>query len=206
MGPETVVKALLFLPSMQHSKYVAGDPVIKGDECRIPVVVTYTTPQTLVLRRQADGTWMVDVHETILSTTGAAQTVFLRDDQEVATDCLSNLKQLGLGILMYAQDHDETLPHADKWCDELMPYLKNEEILRCPQAPELECGYAFNVALSGLSLGMIEAPAETIILFDSDQGKRNGSAAVTAIPKVGRHNGGNNVGYVDGHCKWLSPE
>src|SRR5438132_6104464 len=28
--------------------------------------------------------------------------------------CLSNLKQIGLGVLMYAQDYDETMPI---WCN-----------------------------------------------------------------------------------------
>ena len=207
VDPEPTFKELLCLPVMQHTKYVAGDPAIKGDECRIPVVATYTMPQTLVLRKQPDGTWKVDVHETILSTTGAAEALFVRaGEPELQGDCLSNLKQLCLAMLQYAQDHDETFPHADKWCDELMGYMKNEQVLKCPAAPELECGYAFNVALSGKPLATIAEPAQTIILFDSDQGKRNGSAAVTAIPKPGRHNVGNNVGYVDGHVKWLKAD
>lgn len=29
------------------------------------------------------------------------------------TSCLSNLKQLALGVLMYTQDYDEILPTAD---------------------------------------------------------------------------------------------
>jgi prepilin-type processing-associated H-X9-DG protein len=59
------------------------------------------------------------------------------------------------------------------------------------------------VALSGAKLADIQRPSETIILFDSDQGKRNGSALGTAMPKPGRHNGGTNAAYVDGHVKWL---
>src|SRR5438046_4143943 len=64
------------------------------------------------------------------------------------TACLSNVKQLGLGLQMYAQDYDEVLPNhaadtdnflADKapanWAKALSPYLKNSQVLACPSAP-----------------------------------------------------------------------
>jgi len=66
-----------------------------------------------------------------------------RDKARQAT-CLSNLKQLGLGVLMYAQDYDEILPYgynysADGttlwwWQDSIRPYVKNEAIYTCPSA------------------------------------------------------------------------
>ena len=65
------------------------------------------------------------------------------------TSCLSNLKQAGIGLSMYAQDNDETFPisyyqgqdAAGKSCamtyyHELYPYQKNVDVLRCPSAPE----------------------------------------------------------------------
>ena len=60
------------------------------------------------------------------------------------TTCISNLKQLGTGILMYAQDYDEclvpvqvgTCQAADSftWGDLVQPYVKNTELLRCPSS------------------------------------------------------------------------
>ncbi|MEI6500309.1 MAG: hypothetical protein WCP21_04695 [Armatimonadota bacterium] len=206
---EQAFKEMLCLPLLAGVRYAPAEAAVNGDECRIPVVVTYTMPQTLVLRKQPDGTWKVDAHETILSTTGAEESLFARSgEREQQADCLSNLKQLGLGLLCYAQDHDENLPPADKWCDEIMPYLKNEQVLKCPAAPDLACGYAFNAALSGVNLGKIERPAEMIILFDSELGPRNGSAPLAAArpPRPGRHNEGNNAAYVDGHVLWLKAQ
>lgn len=66
--------------------------------------------------------------------------------------CLSNLKQIGLGILQYAQDNDERVvrgwtgnagyeasdPNANggtgkyKWMDSIYPYVKSEQIFNCP--------------------------------------------------------------------------
>ena len=64
--------------------------------------------------------------------------------------CLSNVKQIALGVLMYAQDYDERLPmqqHVAQgsgvlelirpegnsfWWVRLKPYLNNDQILQCP--------------------------------------------------------------------------
>jgi prepilin-type N-terminal cleavage/methylation domain-containing protein/prepilin-type processing-associated H-X9-DG protein len=72
--------------------------------------------------------------------------------------CLSNMKQIGLGLMMYVQDYDETYPCADysvaatsppplnpaatggfarrvnhyKWQVWTLPYIKNTQIFNCP--------------------------------------------------------------------------
>jgi len=66
-----------------------------------------------------------------------------RDKARQAT-CLSNVKQLSLGINMYAQDYDETLPYGYHyssdgkvwwwWQDDIHPYVKNNAIYTCPSA------------------------------------------------------------------------
>ncbi|MGC4046069.1 MAG: DUF1559 domain-containing protein [Armatimonas sp.] len=62
------------------------------------------------------------------------------------TACLSNIKQLGLGLMMYAQDYDELMPtafaavtpingggaNAIPYENQILPYLKNEQISGCP--------------------------------------------------------------------------
>src|SRR5262249_50337883 len=70
------------------------------------------------------------------------------------TSCLSNTKQLGLAIMQYVQDYDETYPMnewngstigvADNdtrsgnyfslvtWMWQIMPYTKNRQIFVCP--------------------------------------------------------------------------
>jgi len=70
-----------------------------------------------------------------------------------ATTCLSNLKQLGLGMLMYVQDYDEAFPawsynfncgglnngaprdSGAFWTTAIYPYVKNDGIYRCPDDP-----------------------------------------------------------------------
>ncbi len=59
------------------------------------------------------------------------------------TSCLSNSKQFALGIMMYAQDYDETMPPSTNLtaiggmtlADSVMPYVKNSQIMKCPSDP-----------------------------------------------------------------------
>ncbi|MBC8139590.1 MAG: DUF1559 domain-containing protein [Fibrella sp.] len=68
-----------------------------------------------------------------------------------ATSCLSNLKQMGLGLIMYSQDFDEAMPPAwigysedpsksvgfpgtARWQDVVQPYVKNTQIFTCPDS------------------------------------------------------------------------
>jgi prepilin-type N-terminal cleavage/methylation domain-containing protein/prepilin-type processing-associated H-X9-DG protein len=53
--------------------------------------------------------------------------------------CLSNMKQIGLAMLMYMDDYDEQFCDVTcsggsnyKWFDPIDPYIKNDQILFCP--------------------------------------------------------------------------
>src|ERR1041385_5961651 len=57
------------------------------------------------------------------------------------TSCLSNTKQWGLGITMYVQDYDETMPISgyeaflnptSYWWNSVAPYVKNSAVAACP--------------------------------------------------------------------------
>jgi prepilin-type N-terminal cleavage/methylation domain-containing protein/prepilin-type processing-associated H-X9-DG protein len=103
------------------------------------------------------------------------------------TACLSNIKQLGLGLQMYAQDYDETLPNhaadtdnflADKapanWAKALFPYTKNSQVFSCPSAkldPRLKTasppfnsyqGNGVVLSMQGTRLARIPNPSDII--------------------------------------------
>ncbi|RYX82197.1 DUF1559 domain-containing protein [bacterium] len=55
------------------------------------------------------------------------------------TSCLSNMKQMGLGIVQYTQDYDGNYPQnyngsttSYGWADAIQPYLKSTQIYQCP--------------------------------------------------------------------------
>ena len=103
--------------------------------------------------------------------------------------CQSNLKQLALAHLMYAQDYDEVLvkcyeSHWDgsswsynrRWYygsatnpGMLYPYINNWQVFRCPSIG----GYGANRSVilstqgSGLPMARLQRPAETIVYGDT---------------------------------------
>jgi prepilin-type N-terminal cleavage/methylation domain-containing protein/prepilin-type processing-associated H-X9-DG protein len=151
------------------------------------------------------------------------------------TSCLSNMKQLVLAFQMYCQDYDETTPlnmdyttpEISRWYNTLTPYIKNDQLYRCPSVPRLERAYAqpyqwgyyhlsesdHNVYGGGISLASIKHPAELMAFGEvKERGTSNHgcfSLMGTANPwgydtgALDQHNKGMNCGMVDGHAKWL---
>jgi len=100
--------------------------------------------------------------------------------------CMSNAKQLGLGIIMYTQDFDETMIMSandsypgvlrdngqiyrrwNPWTQQIQPYIKNNQVLICPDGlynsfisaanvtarSRIYSGYGFNYGYLGTFAG-----------------------------------------------------
>lgn len=102
--------------------------------------------------------------------------------------CQSNLKQLGLGFLQYAQDYDERLPLGVAytsgayfvgagWGGQVYPYVKSTQIYKCPSdtynspdATRYPISYAYNYSVGYIGvLGAIpkfNATAKTVMLYE----------------------------------------
>ena len=70
------------------------------------------------------------------------------------SSCLSNVKQIMMGALMYAQDYDETFVPSESaatypWSQLILPYLKNKQIYACPSyrgtGAATVIGYGINI-------------------------------------------------------------
>jgi len=121
------------------------------------------------------------------------------------TACLSNVKQLTLGVHLYAADNDDHAPTASRWRDSVDGYLKtgSQKILyRCSLVGEGE-GYAFSQKRSQATLGTIPLPAQTALVLESTDLRRNAVGGAELLPRPGRHTpsgrrSGNNFGRADG--------
>ena len=101
------------------------------------------------------------------------------------TACLSNLKQIGLGVIQYQQDADEFYPaYSTAGVGALrmiQPYLKSTEILQCPDEPRPATDfngrdytdYAYNLglgwnqfAVQNVSLALITKPSVVVVVCD----------------------------------------
>jgi hypothetical protein len=133
------------------------------------------------------------------------------------TTCLSNMKQIGLSMMMYAQDYDERFPPASgfhkteqghilrtNWgmtyhVEEngksveipglIHPYVRNNELFRCPLVkpakhwnpflkaePERET-YMYNDLAAAEKLDVFTAPANTVLLAEGENLEGNAGHA-----------------------------
>lgn len=125
------------------------------------------------------------------------------------TACLSNVKQMSLGMLMYVQDYDENFTPAQSWMTNIDPYIKNEAVYHCPQISSGQkgtpYGYALNSALSKARLADIASPETTLMIYESNTLSANASDPCTSYPVPGRHLERDIFGLVDGHAHPILP-
>jgi prepilin-type processing-associated H-X9-DG protein len=121
--------------------------------------------------------------------------------------CMSNVRQLNLALMMYATDNKETFPSGTTWCDSLMPYLgKTTNAYVCPLgSPNQRCHYALNARLVGVEMKDIQAPAQTVLIFET-AGGWNVTGGRELLPAKGRHGGAYAFGFADGHAEIVGPE
>ena len=164
------------------------------------------------------------------------------------TSCLSNVKQIMVGVLSYVQDYDEQLPLGTSywyspggggaatmtdpwlWSDLLQPYVKNAQIFACPSDSNNQMNTPWHVSpvtttlsycanmnyrqFGYQSVGMLKDASKFVFMFDSDiyytywyQPTDTSLAATSYRPWLSaalRHNDGCNLGFLDGHAKWLN--
>jgi prepilin-type N-terminal cleavage/methylation domain-containing protein/prepilin-type processing-associated H-X9-DG protein len=159
------------------------------------------------------------------------------------TTCQSNLHQLTLATRIYLQDYDGYFPVAlidtagQSWQDRLEPYLRNKQVLLCPDGVgtlPLAGHYGANFAVFHSSPLVndagIQAPASVLMIVDAGTYEVEarfynvagqlvstrylpGSGAWLAVyPSLptqfrgdyvhGRHFGGVDCAFVDGHVRW----
>jgi len=108
-----------------------------------------------------------------------------RENARKAT-CQSNLKQISMGLLQYAQDYDECLPFLYQAVSNprtglaqiTQPYIKNWEVHNCPSSDQKTLvgdylghrSYGYHTGLmpqnAGVSLSQIQRPAEIAMVAD----------------------------------------
>ncbi len=111
------------------------------------------------------------------------------------TTCASNEKQLGMALLAYAGDYDETFPHGDLygggdgWGAKVFPYVKSTQVFHCPDDETVDQpgeisgdanSYGLNSNISGfksfspkaispsgrVGLPQVAATSNTVLLFE----------------------------------------
>ncbi len=130
--------------------------------------------------------------------------------------CSSNLKQIGIALMQYAEEYDERLPPAKfknaqpvgtitskgyqpyGWADAAVIYSKSTQLFQCPVEPQTDAGsdptksgytdYWFNSNLSTMKLQHIAEPSRTLMLGDGNDGTELTDArySLNALPQAWR--------------------
>ena len=98
--------------------------------------------------------------------------------------CLSNEKQIGLGIAQYSQDYDEKdpngvnhyFPGGNGWAGEIYAYVKSAKVYKCPDDVDANApvSYAYNSnntlpdgsTVDSYIIAMYNAPSKTVLLAE----------------------------------------
>lgn len=87
------------------------------------------------------------------------------------TACLSNMKQLAIGVLLVANDHNDRIAlRADQMRAGLMPHVKSASVFQCPEHTQEPVSYSLNANLQGVLTTKIKDPARTIMLYEGKKG------------------------------------
>jgi prepilin-type N-terminal cleavage/methylation domain-containing protein/prepilin-type processing-associated H-X9-DG protein len=144
------------------------------------------------------------------------------------SSCLSNLKQLALGILQYAQDYDEMYPMTRVgtiyWCPVsgqpaglLDPYIRNTQVFKCGSTASSTYCYGLNRRLYGLwventtdntpcAMAQVEFPAQKLSITDSSNDYYiYNDTNVNGFGVFDPHNEMGNAAFADGHVKAIKP-
>jgi prepilin-type N-terminal cleavage/methylation domain-containing protein/prepilin-type processing-associated H-X9-DG protein len=123
------------------------------------------------------------------------------------SSCLNNQRQIAVATLMYAQDHDETLPDASNVWVELNI---DRNILMCPtKGKKVANAYCYNDGLSGLTLVEITDPSGSLLTMDGQHAATTSpvtydNIAYTIDDVDARHSNRFVCTFADGHVDTMS--
>jgi len=132
--------------------------------------------------------------------------------------CISNLKQIGLAVMMYTQDYDEMLPPCWninsttppigsagtywQWPNIIYPYTKSAQVYYCPSSSSTASPTSKNYGAdsqvmtpyNGRSLASVESPAQKYMIMDFSEYSADNSyitgTPITNYYLPGKGNGG----------------
>ncbi len=120
--------------------------------------------------------------------------------------CATNISGLGKAIIVYANEHNDTYPSADNWCDKLIKECDVDWRQFCSPADGMAEGkssYAINMYIAGKKVS--EVPPDTVILFETIQAS-NPVGGPEIISTKHHHGSGCYISFADGHTKFVNTQ
>lgn len=122
------------------------------------------------------------------------------------TMCLSNMKQIGTGMLLYADQNDGLFP-GQSWVDATLLFVKQEEAHTCSIMARdgKKWGYAMNADMVRKNQSSIKNPEKVIVLFECNALAKNVVANLAARTEDRHPSGGtgSNVVRADSSARFI---
>ncbi|MBI5387208.1 MAG: DUF4190 domain-containing protein [Verrucomicrobia bacterium] len=114
--------------------------------------------------------------------------------------CVNNMKQVALGVRIYANDHNDSFPPAATWCDAVLPSVGTKNVLKCPAERAFGTStYGYNAKLDGKKASEIDP--QTVMIFECKPGWNTSGGAKDM---VSHHFGTYVVALADGSVQQVS--
>ena len=118
-------------------------------------------------------------------------------------NCESNLRQVGLAVRLYADEHDGRYPSAASWCDAVEANVQDKNVFHCPFQPGKNSSYGFNKKLEGRMLSSI--PNDTVMLFEIE-GAWNFSGGTEDVIARSPHGRSYSFAFADGSVRQITKD
>ena len=205
------VAELQFMPLPFSIDRAFAGAKTEGDTTTATFRANWAFDQQIVLARQPDGTWAVKFVESIKATTQRERSWIADelaiegepgppDEAQAAMEpggvdlpvpegpSATVLMRLYQAAMEYAGEHEGRLPSAEGWTDELELYLLDRSLLKNPEAPDLQFGYAVNVEVGGVDMNALWGDqgnaAEPLLFIECDTGERNAVTSPDGVAQL----------------------
>ncbi len=125
-------------------------------------------------------------------------------ENAVNNAALLSLRELTATARAYAAEHDDALPPADDWVNELRR-MRGTLNVTSPMAPQAGRGYAMNRNLNGRRIGDVAVPNLTVLFFEIDPGGPL-AGGPELLPSRARYRLGYAITFVDGRTTSIPRE
>jgi hypothetical protein len=190
MSFEQMLMEMRFMPMQMGGEATLVDAKVEEKGAVVGFLVTSGFDQKIILAKQADGTWAVQLVESIKATT-KNHTSFLEMELtsmaggggggEARRSGPGGLYKLAQAMREYAGEHEGKLPPAEFWTDEIELYVLDRQAFRSLAAPDKPYGYAMYAEAGG---ARFNADERRLILVEAPGDVRNAVVTKDDLPKL----------------------
>lgn len=147
---------------------------------------------------------------TLVIVSGIMAVLAHRLETQQREICVGAMQRMNTALIMYLHDFDERMPLTSNWNHSVMCYYgcgREQNFYDTESCPKLSTRF-FGAGYAMVALPYAVSRYEwqtTPSLFETDRIVPNAHATEVILPQPPRHYGGNNIAFLDGHVKTVTP-